>query len=276
MSEIKYEESLSELKALKNDKFKDFEINQQKIQNSQIIQDTNNIEITKTNMRFVKRISFQLSNLCNYSIIHKKCPVSSNKDKIILPSNIFYKTINEISEYEYKGVLSFHVYNEPLIDPRLFMFIKYAKEKCPDSVIFITSNGYYLNQTMLDELKDIGVDAIFISAYSKVEYERLISLQADIGYCVFPMELDNRMSMYESAPLNLNKQCSAPLNEICIAPTGNIFICCLDWKQMHTFGDLTEKTLLELVDSPKMTEVYNNLKKGIRNLHLCERCFWTR
>ena len=129
---------------------------------------------------------------------------------------------------------------------------------------------------MIEELKDIGGDAIYVSAYTKAEYKRLMDIKSDIGYCVMPIKMDNRMSQYECDPLNLNMPCSAPLNEICIAPDGNIFLCCLDWQYSKTFGNLAEKTLLEIANSSQVSEMYNNLQKGQRNFHLCERCYLVR
>ena len=131
------------------------------------------------NLTFVNRISFQLSNLCNYTTIHKACPLSQCKEKIILPSKVVYETIAKVLELNYCGIFGFHIYNEPMMDPRLFMFISYAKEMCPDSKILICTNGFMLNQQMMIELEDIGVDTLNVSAYSVSEYNRLLELETN-------------------------------------------------------------------------------------------------
>lgn len=231
----------------------------------------------KDNLKNVHRVSFMLSNLCNYASFHKKCPLSKMKNKEIMPSSLVYKMIDELAQHKFSGTIAFHVYNEPMIDPRLFMFIKYVKEKCPQAIVFMTSNGYYIEKTMFEELVEIGVDSILVSAYSPAEYERLLALNNDkIAYCVYPAVLDDRMCQYEAPKLNLKKACFAPLNEICIAPSGEMFLCCLDWQIKHTFGDLKNNSLQDIVNSHQVKKVYGNLIQGKRCLHLCERCDWSR
>ena len=195
----------------------------------------------------MNRISFELSNLCNYAPFHKKCPLHNVKEKIILPSKIVYKTINELAEIKYKGYINFHKYNEPLIDPRLFSFIQYAKTKCPESQVRLLTNGYYLNQTMVDELVELEVSMLDVSAYSKPEYERLKSLKVPVKYHVFYSELDDRGNQYEREPLDLQKSCFALVNDISVSCTGKVVLCCLDWQRMHTFGNLNNESLKKIL-----------------------------
>jgi len=229
------------------------------------------------NFRYINRISFQLSNLCNFALIHKLCPLNIQKEKIIMPAIVVDKVLNELKGKNYKGLIGFHVYNEPMIDPRLFLFIKDTKNLLPNSKILILTNGYYLNRVMFKELREVGVDVLHVSAYSKREYLRLISLDDNsIAYSVLPSILDDRISQYERPEKNLKWTCQAPLNEVCIAPTGQIFLCCLDWKLQHTFGSLIEKSFNELINSDQVTNTYNNLTQGNRCLDLCKRCDWIR
>ena len=89
------------------------------------------IDNVDNNIFLVNRVSFQLSNLCNYTDIHKACPLSLCRGKEILPSTVVHKTIDELAEFDYSGLIGFHIYNEPMIDPRLFLFISYAKKRLP-------------------------------------------------------------------------------------------------------------------------------------------------
>ena len=102
-------------------------------------------------------VGIMLSNLCGYACFHKKCPASLIKEKEIMPTQGVKKIINELSEINYAGTVNFHVYNEPLMDPRLFTFIQYAKQLLPKVKIQIYTNAYYLNQVMIDELYGGGI-----------------------------------------------------------------------------------------------------------------------
>lgn len=224
----------------------------------------------------VKRVTFGLSNICCYSMFHKKCPLYRQKDKTVLPSKIVYKTIDELAEIDYEGIFVFHFYNEPLIDPRLFSFINYAKTHCPSSKIFILSNGFYLTQQMADELAQLGVWILAVSSYSKAEHMRLVGLDVKVPYYVYYQVLDDRGDMYDKALLNLDKPCFAPVGDITIAPTGEMVLCCLDWKYRHKFGNLNYESLSSVLNNPETRRVYLNLIQGRRNLHLCQRCDWNR
>lgn len=228
------------------------------------------------NLRHITRVSFQLSNMCNYSIVHKKCPLNQQKKKEILSSEVVFSVLDQLSDLAFEGMFAFHIYNEPMIDPRLFWFIEYAHRKCPDAIINILTNGFMINQKMIKELEKVGVGILQISAYTANEYERFVKLKANIPYKVQAIRLDNREDMYEIEPLDLSKTCSAPLNEICITPLAEIMICCLDWQQMHTFGSLEKDSFLDLIGSEDISQVFIELSQGQRSLHLCRRCSWSR
>ena len=44
----------------------------------------------------IQRISFEISNTCNYTSIHPECPVSCYKHARILDENIVFKVIDEL------------------------------------------------------------------------------------------------------------------------------------------------------------------------------------
>jgi MoaA/NifB/PqqE/SkfB family radical SAM enzyme len=87
---------------------------------------------------------------------------------------------------------TFNRYNEPLNDPRLFIFIAYVYDKLPKAKIFIFINGYYLTQEILNEFEKYDISKIQVSSYSKEEHERLKSLRIHIPYTVISQILDER------------------------------------------------------------------------------------
>lgn len=224
----------------------------------------------------INRILLELSNLCHYSTEHKKCPLHLAGNPVILPKNIIYHVIDTVSEWNYAGVISFHAYNEPGIDPRLFQFISYAKMKCPDSYVSIMTNGYYLDENLLSEYRDAGLDEMFISAYSEKEYQRFLSYRSPLKVTIQRPKLDERMNIYDRPVMDLHKHCLAPYNELMISREGYVGLCCLDWKRSEVFGSLHERTLEEILRSSKMQEVYEKLSQGRRENDICRRCDWSR
>lgn len=239
--------------------------------------------ITTTQLRdnvfkCTKRVSIELSNLCNYAGLHKKCPLSLENQHIILSKKVVQKVLDCLGRYNFEGTIAFHTYNEPLIDPRLFSFVCYAKEKCPQSCIMIMSNGYYFNQTLADELVELGVGSIYITTYGQREHERLSKIKVDIPYVIQEGILDDRLNLYcrkHSGQENY-RPCYAPLGEIIIARDGRVNLCCLDWKREHCFGDLHTENLEDVILQSEMVNVYNLLSNGKRIFNICKACGWSR
>lgn len=230
----------------------------------------------KVNIKDLRHVYFEISNLCVYSSIHPKCPVSLQKDKKILSSKIVKKVIKELGNNKYNGFIAFHRYNEPLGDPRLFEFISYIKKYCPKAKVRILTNGFYLTQEIIDQFKSSGIEVLEVSGYGMKEYNRLRKLKATFPYRVFYAIFDDRKSLYEKRKINLNKPCFAPINDITINCEGKLGLCCLDWKNKHIFGDLEKTTLKKILNSPAFLKVYKELTQGKRNLDLCSRCDWQR
>lgn len=220
----------------------------------------------------INRINIELSNICNYSRQHNKCPVHLESSPQILPTTIVKKVIDYFSDNNYEGKIAFHLYNEPGIDPRLFKFIEYARQKCPKSHISFVTNGFYLDEGLLEEYHNIGLTEIIITAYTDAEYKRFSSYKTAMKVTINRYELDDRLCIYDIDEKNLSKQCLAPFNELIITRDAKVGLCCWDWRKDHTFGNLFDQSLGEILMSKEIMRVYQELSIGRRNLHLCRRC----
>lgn len=223
-----------------------------------------------------KRVSIELSNLCNYSNIHKKCPLSHIREPVILPAKIVRDVIDTLAGQDFKGTIAFHTYNEPMNDPRLFSFIEYARKACPESHIYICTNGYYFSEVLAEEMVEAGVSEVHISAYSQSEYKRLSSIKMRVPCTVEFMKLDERLNLYDREESDISGPCFAPLNEVIISREGSVSLCCLDWKRECTFGDLHEQSFKDVLKSGELHAVYERLSRGERFLHICKKCGWVR
>jgi len=233
-------------------------------------------KIKKNPLAFTYRICFELSNLCNYADIHRKCPLNLAGEPETLETSIVFDSLDFLAKYNFQGRISFNNYNEPLIDPRLFIFIKYARSVCPNSNIYICTNGFYLTQTLANELVAAGISSIHVSGYFQREMDRLSKIHLDIPYEVQAMRLDDTLKAYQRAETDSKKPCFAPLSEIIITSDAQMTLCCLDWQRRYSFGNLREHTLEEIITKKGVQKVYQRLSRGDRVLDICKRCDWTR
>ena len=80
-----------------------------------------NIVFDNDFLKNIQGIAFELSNTCNLSQFHSKCPTSWYKEKIFLEENIIFKCLEELASVEFSGIIRFHRYNEPLLDKKNYL-----------------------------------------------------------------------------------------------------------------------------------------------------------
>lgn len=236
--------------------------------------------ITKDLYHNMSEVAIMLSNLCNYAILHPQCPANHVKKKEIMPGSKVYQIMDELADDGYEGGICFHIYNEPTIDPRLFMFIQYAKKRMPGCKIRVYSNGYYLNHMMIEEFHDIGADIFTTTGYGVDEYERLVDLDVKYPFSVVWGNLDERLDWYkeENAEQSLiNPGCYTLLNQVCIYSNGEIGTCCLDYETPYKLGNIFEMSLKEILGRRELVMFQDELISGNRSrFSLCRNCHWNR
>jgi len=181
--------------------------------------------------------------------------------------------IDYLHQQDFTRCIALHNYSEPLIDPRLFLILDTIRGELPAVSIYILSNGWALDQQMLSELVDYGVDRLWCSAYTREEFRRLKQLRANIDYRVkFFGALDNRLTIYDREPRPSPGPCFAPLWNVVIRHTGDMVLCCNDWDSRHTFGNVLETDLGRILASDEVQTVYKELSEGVRRFPICKRC----
>lgn len=228
-------------------------------------------------------VVIELSNLCNYAYMHKKCPASQVVDKKILPSKVVYDILDTLGKYDY-GVgrsIAFYLYSDSLNDPRLFKFLEYASRKCPKANTIIGTNGWYLNEVMAEELYEAGTTYILVSSYTEAEDARLRNVRKFVASKLFKKypnvsfgirrvsELDSRLTVPKK-----EGRCYSPLTEIDVRSNGQTSLCCMDIHGMGSYGNVLEdgfeKVILDNYDMLKNAR--DELVLGKRNLLVCKNC----
>jgi radical SAM protein with 4Fe4S-binding SPASM domain len=232
--------------------------------------------------KYTSQINFELSNICNRVREHPRCPLHFSKvaggGKVILPASVVYNTLEDIKQYKQSGTVDvcYSIYNEPLIDPRLLSFINRTKHIMGEmGRPFVITNGTYLDQTMMDELAEAGLNILWVTSYSKEEEKEFKQLQVPEGltYYVIPFApLQVIDKTYTQSVTRYSKPCGAPLSVICIRCNGDVILCCRDFESHEVLGNVLQEKLSTIISKGRMHQIREQLQAGIRALDICSRC----
>ena len=125
-----------------------------------------------------KYASIQTTSHCNASCVI--CPYRETKDKQPqgdMEWNLYKKIIDELSQYKLERIL-LYLMNEPLMDKGIVRKINYAKEKNPNTIVHIVSNGSLLTNELSKQIIQSKIDYIEFSvlANTKESYQKIMGL----------------------------------------------------------------------------------------------------
>ena len=226
------------------------------------------------------------------------CPRSADgfEDiKEFISKELVNKIANELRELDYRGVIRFSGFVEPLLDKKIFEHIHTFKKICPKTRIEIVTNGDPLNKERLKRLFESGLDKILISVYDGkedvVKFQNMIvelKLRED-QYIVrdrslppeqdFGITLSNRAGMMENAEYQILKT-SSPLKNPCYIPSytlffdylGDVLMCPHDWGKKIILGNLKKEKLIDIWFKEKSIKIRNVLTNSNRNFSPCNVC----
>ena len=207
-----------------------------------------------------------------------------------MDSELFYNIIDQLHDWNYKGHLTMYGNNEPWLDTRIIEFHQYARQKLPDSYIFMSTNGLLLD---IDKVKAIVpyVNQLIINNYCldmqlhdnikeiwdyvKANPDEFKDVDILIQMRYIKAVLTNRAG---SAP---NKQatgkiiketCLMPYTDMWITPDGRLGICCCDNFEVTELANLHDTPLSEAWNTVKYQELRSLIKNGRQNYPFCKHC----
>ena len=226
------------------------------------------------------------------------CPRSAPgfKDvKDFISTELIEKLVKELKTYNYKNIIRFSGFVEPLLDKNIFNLLKIIKTDLPEVKIEMVTNGDVLNKKRLLNLYESGLDVLLISVYDGIEdvrkFEKLqkecniLDEQFVIRHRYLPPEDDfgitisNRAGMMEDAEHKI-KSTKEPLKDPCYYPSytffldynGDVLMCPHDWGKKRILGNLKIQTFKEIWTSKFANIGRKLLNKGNRNFTPCNLC----
>ena len=249
----------------------------------------NNKVIDIYNNRKIILVQMETHNRCNNDC--NFCPVSIGNDirkYHKMSEELFIKIINDLSELNYKGMLSLFDNNEPFLDKRILKFFKIAKEKLPYAFHYIMTNGLVVTlDDYIESCKYLDMFLIYnynndgeLNPNTKIIYDFCIKNPEYNKKTVILMRSKNEFltSRAGNSPNRKNSLkkvpylCSLPLHQFHIRPDGKVSLCCCDAYGQMTLGDLTKNTVKEIWNSKLFNRLQMSLLKGRNSINICKYC----
>lgn len=233
-------------------------------------------------------VEIEVINRCNGECPF--CPVNRNDDPRKLKKMdeaLFKKIMDELGELNYSGRLALHSNNEPFLDSRIIEFAKYAREHVPNAFLYMYTNGTLVTLDKFNEIIQY-LDRMVIDNYDD-DLKLHKNAQAIHELCRKNAKLDKKVEIHVrkihevlytrggQSPNNdkrqtLNMSCILPYKQMVIRPDGKTSLCCNDPYGKNTLADLNKMTLKEAWYSERYEKVRKALRKGRKNINLCQYC----
>ena len=236
-------------------------------------------------------VNIETINRCNSTCefcsanIHAECrPFQQMTDEL------YHSIIDQLSDWGYKGHLTLYGNNEPWLDKRIIELHKYAREKLPDSFIFMSTNGLLLNVEKLDAIKPY-INQLIINNYAleyklhpgvqkvydhvKAHPEEYQDLEIEIQMRYLKEVLTNRAGSSPNKQATekvIEETCLLPFTDMWITPDGRVGLCCCDNFEKTNLADLNEMPVKEAWNSPKMQAARKAIAAGRQNYAFCKHC----
>ncbi|MDI6104352.1 radical SAM protein [Actinoplanes sp. NEAU-A12] len=111
-------------------------------------------------------VEVETSRRCNRTC--QWCPNAENdarRTQQVMEWGLFRRVVDELGAAGFDGVLAFHNYNEPLLNPRILDEIGYVRAVAAAAKPAIYSNGDMLDKALFDRLIAAGVAYLRVTRY---------------------------------------------------------------------------------------------------------------
>ena len=240
-----------------------------------------------------KVVEFETTSYCN-----RKCDYCPNvdferfgdEDDFFMKENIFHALIDQLEELNYQGLISPHLYGEPMSDYRMLEWSSYIKKKLPKAKLKIVTNGDFLNIKNFNDYLDAGVDIFYISKHAKQLKKPCRDLLNNLDKKTLNQHVlvqDFYGDYYENQKMFTNRGGSIGLDEgndkkapvNCSYATypvintfGDLILCCQDFHNKYIFGNIMDKKLGDIWFDKKNIELRKRIYDYKLDLKICRDC----
>lgn len=212
-----------------------------------------------------------------------------------MPTEKVIDLLDQASQLNFRGLVGFHFYSEPLLDKRNIDFARVARERGMKPLLHTNGDVLSQNQTLCEQVTDV-YDSVVVGLYDYTNVEELTAAKAhwqnrlrgvDLKF-IYIRPVDDKGLPSLGIPRALvptdsraaipdlvykNGPCSRPLLRMLIRYDGAFCLCCEDLHAQFGLGGVYESSLEELWYSDQHVRIIRDLLAGHRaSYRLCERC----
>ena len=234
-----------------------------------------------------RSVQIEINTNCN-----RRCDICPNsifdrgliQNKKLMPTELFFKIIDELAEIDFSGMISPHWFGEPMLDKRLVDLMEYVRKRLPRANIAIFTNGDYLTFEKYMELVRAGVNEFHVTQHSQMipagiqdlysHFEPPDLLPVPLNYYVFNemTPLDNDGGLIDVSITNPVPCCLRYYPTIVINYEGNVVQCSTDYLASNIFGNVMDTKLLDIWFGERYREHRADILKTEFRLPRCKRC----
>jgi radical SAM protein with 4Fe4S-binding SPASM domain len=235
-------------------------------------------------------IDINPTELCNRKCVF--CPRVSEEDypnqQLHMDLTLAKRIADELKQLRYLGVVVFSGFGEPMMHPQFTKLVAIFKDVCRTEVV---TNGDFLKEKKIKELRDAGLDYFVVSMYDGPEQrEKFTSLFNSCGvseehYILrdrwhteedsFGLKLTNRagkVTVGDQAPINIQHPCYYTAYSLTLDWNGDVLLCMQDWNHKIKFGNIQNQSLLDIWNSRYYNQFRKKLLNGSRACSPCSGC----
>ena len=183
--------------------------------------------------------------------------------------DLYTKIIEELALIQFKGLIAFSGFSEPLLHPALEELVIITK-KYIRSPIAIHTNGIELDDIKLKFLKENNIYTV-VSAYDEKIFRKfLYNKYIYIKYNHLKKISNRAGSLFKSAPIH--SPCYYPFYTLFINYDGEVYFCPHNFPGYNSLGNIKNQNILSLWLSNKLSNIRKKLLKREREFLPCSSC----
>lgn len=224
-----------------------------------------------------------------YTKCNRKCQYCPNRNHIrpdaFMSKRLYQQILEQLVGINFEGRISYHFYNEPLLDSRLLDFIAEARFQIPRCRIVLYSNGDFMTKEIFFKLIDAGIDLAWVTNHGlskkhcswrhELPYEDALKLRYHTNknpdiYWTNRGGLIPEIAQLDNA---IKTPCTAIATTLVVTALGDVVLCYEDYNGREKLGNLHQNSIEEIWHSERAVYLRKLLLVGNRTCsELCKQC----